>query len=110
MADDLALPRQLLLEALTLIGDSLQRARRQFKDIRLGHPNWAHAISMLPKPLDGNRTIDAKKFGAEFEAEAKKLNRHLSTMAGSQGPSKGEAMIAAIDDGMMMVEALQKRL
>jgi hypothetical protein len=108
--DELKLPRSQLLEALGVIGESLQKARRQFKDIKIGDRNWPLAVSMLPKPLDGNRTIDAKKFGAEFEAEAKKLSRHLSTIASSQGPSKGDAMMAAVDDGLKMVEALEKRL
>jgi hypothetical protein len=108
--DELALPRSQLLAALGVIGEALQKSRRQFKDIKIGDRNWPVAISMLPRALDGNRTLDAKKFGAEFEADAKKLNRHLATIAGSQGPGKGDAMIAAIDEGMRMVEALEKRL
>jgi len=108
--DDLKLPRGQLLSALGAIGDALQKARRQFKDIKIGDRNWPIAVAMLPKPLDGNRTIDAKSFGSEFEAEARKLNRHLSTMASSHGPSNGEKMIAAIDEGLKFVEALEMRL
>ena len=110
MADDLKVPRNLLILALQGMGESLQKARRSFKDIKIGDRNWPLAISMLPKPLDGNRIIDAKLFGAEFEADAKKLNRQLSTMAGSAGPSKGEAMIAAIDEATKQVHALESKL
>jgi hypothetical protein len=108
--DDLKVPRNQLLLALQGMGEALQKARRQFKDIKLGDRNWATAVSMLPKPLDGNRTIDAKLFGPDFEANAKKLNRHLALIAGSQGPSKGEAMIAAIDEAMNQVQALEAKL
>ena len=108
--DDLKVPRNQLLLALQHINEVLPKARRQFKDIKLGHPNWANAISMLPKPLDGNRIIDSKLFGPEFESGAKALNRHLSTMAGSSGPSKGEAMIAAIDEATKQAQALEAKL
>ena len=108
--DELALPRSQLLAALGAIGESLLKARRDFKDIKLSDHAWAPAIAKLPKPLDANRTLDARKFGPGFEADVKKLSRHLTTMTSSQGPSKGEAMMAAIDEGMRMAQALEKML
>jgi len=108
--DELALPRSQLLGALGVIGESLLKARRHFKDIKLSDHAWAKAIAMLPKPLDANRTLDARQFGPAFEAEVKKLNRHLTNITSSQGPSKGEAMMAVIDEGIRMAQALESQL